>query len=422
MNICLVLPRAFPPDGRVEREARALRADGHAVTLVCANRGGEPTRDHVDGTRIVRVGTDGVRDGVAYAASALTNLAVGVHPKWYRTVERVVKRERSDAIHVHGLTLLQTALLVGRRRDVAVVSDLRENAAAAIRTQRERTGLRGALARPWLATERTLTPPTRWDHLERSCLRRAEHVFTVCAEMKAHYVDRCALDPDRVTVLTHGVDRDRFAAASTDGGVSVAVADRPGCDDHDDDERRPAELACVGDFGDPRGPVTLLSALERVRRHRQVHLTLVDATDGLERALGEAVRERGLEDVVTLECWADDATVAERVNGADVLVAPAVSTPYTETTLPRTLLEYMATGAPLVVTDVAPLERTVTEADAGVVARAGDPAAMADALCRLLDDPAAAARYGENARRALERRYDWERQGERLCRQYRRLA
>ncbi|TCP44299.1 glycosyltransferase [Rhodovulum marinum] len=70
------------------------------------------------------------------------------------------------------------------------------------------------------------------------------------------------------------------------------------------------------------------------------------------------------------------------------------------------LVEAMAVGAPLAVSDCAPVREAVEPGVSAEMVDHRDPAALADAIGRLLDDRARAARLGQGARRAAERLFD----------------
>ena len=56
MNILMVLStKTYPPDGRVEREARDLLRDGHCVYLMARRVSGQAAREVVDGVNVIRV-------------------------------------------------------------------------------------------------------------------------------------------------------------------------------------------------------------------------------------------------------------------------------------------------------------------------------------------------------------------------------
>ena len=72
------------------------------------------------------------------------------------------------------------------------------------------------------------------------------------------------------------------------------------------------------------------------------------------------------------------------------------------------MFEYMACGLPVVCSDFPLWERLVGDADCGVVVDPLDPPAVAAAIEQLWKDPDEARRLGENGRRAVLDRFNWE--------------
>lgn len=68
-------------------------------------------------------------------------------------------------------------------------------------------------------------------------------------------------------------------------------------------------------------------------------------------------------------------------------------------------LEAMSTGRPVVLSDHPGVGDYVADGRTGLLARPGDPGAMADRILDLLDDPAAAAAMGGRGRAAVEERF-----------------
>ncbi len=75
---------------------------------------------------------------------------------------------------------------------------------------------------------------------------------------------------------------------------------------------------------------------------------------------------------------------------------------------PVAVMEAMASGTPVVVSDQVGIDREVAEAGAGLVTTL-EPADVAGAIGRLLDDPDAAERMGRAGEALAARRYSWER-------------
>ena len=79
---------------------------------------------------------------------------------------------------------------------------------------------------------------------------------------------------------------------------------------------------------------------------------------------------------------------------SDIAVLPAI----TREGLPRSVLEAAASARPLIVTDVPGCRHVVRPDVDGLIVPPSDPAALADALARLVADPALRARMGASAR------------------------
>lgn len=90
--------------------------------------------------------------------------------------------------------------------------------------------------------------------------------------------------------------------------------------------------------------------------------------------------------------------------------------------LPKTVIEAMALGLPVVVTRTGGSPELVVDGDCGYVVEPGDPQSLARALQRLADDPAQASRMGAAARRRIALHFNVARGVESLVRLYRELA
>ena len=91
------------------------------------------------------------------------------------------------------------------------------------------------------------------------------------------------------------------------------------------------------------------------------------------------------------------------LRAADVFVLPS-----RHESSPVAVMEAMASGTPVVVSDQVGMHGEIAEVGAGLVTTL-DPADVAGAIGRLLDDPDAAARMGRAGETLAARRYSWER-------------
>ena len=74
--------------------------------------------------------------------------------------------------------------------------------------------------------------------------------------------------------------------------------------------------------------------------------------------------------------------------------------------VPRTILEAMACGRPVITTDAPGCGETVVDGQGGLVVPVGDIAALAAAMRRFLTDPTLVARMGEQARARVVASHD----------------
>ncbi len=72
-------------------------------------------------------------------------------------------------------------------------------------------------------------------------------------------------------------------------------------------------------------------------------------------------------------------------------------------------MEASACGLPVVAGNSGGIPDAVRDGETGFLVPPEDPAAFADAICRLLADPGAAKRMGQAGRRAVETYFNWDR-------------
>ena len=174
----------------------------------------------------------------------------------------------------------------------------------------------------------------------------------------------------------------------------------------------PVVPAAVGSAGDRQGFVTvarlvpqkgidvLIRALAQTSGAAQ-DWTLTLVGDGPEReALERQVLQAGLEEKVHFLGFRPDPQTS-------LLQASVFVLPSRYEGMPNALLEAMAVGLAVVVTDASPGPLEVVEAGvSGLVVPSDEPAALADALDRLAAQPQLRERLGAAAREAL-RQSDW---------------
>lgn len=201
----------------------------------------------------------------------------------------------------------------------------------------------------------------------------------------------------RVARICNGVDHGRFHPQEGNRELPRGMPFRGG------DE---IVLGTVGRLQRVKDHATLISAFGRLCRRSEEwsrRLRLVIAGDGpLREELAAQARESGLEGRIWLPGERSD--VAQIMRAVDVFVLPSLAEG-----ISNTILEAMASGIPVVATDVGGNSELVANGQTGALVPPRDPAALGNAMERYCADAQLRRHHGENGRRRCEDRFSLER-------------
>ncbi len=138
-------------------------------------------------------------------------------------------------------------------------------------------------------------------------------------------------------------------------------------------------LVCVGRLSEQKGHSVLIEAC-RILAASGVEFQLELIGDGdLRGEIEAAIARDGLGDRIALSGWGDEAKVREALLGSRALVLASFAEG-----LPVVIMEAMALRRPVVTTYIAGIPELVRDGVDGLLVPAGDAAALADAMARLL--------------------------------------
>jgi glycosyltransferase involved in cell wall biosynthesis len=221
--------------------------------------------------------------------------------------------------------------------------------------------------------------------------RAADEINAVCrfsADALAHADGFAARHPE---VIENGIDIQKYG-----GGDARTARARLGLDP----DRR--LVACVARFHPVKDHAMLLRAFARVAAFVPDVDLLLAGTGPLRGALETQAAEAGIAARVKFVGVRDD--VPEVLRAADVFTLTSISEAAS-----LTLLEAMASERPVVVTNVGGNPEIVEDGVHGRLVPRGDDERAAEAIVRLLADPAVARAMGAAGRRRVEERYQLDR-------------
>ena len=285
-------------------------------------------------------------------------LAPAAETAYRRGLARVVDEVAPDVVHAHHPAYVgRGALAVARERGLPFVYELR-----CFNGDYDLDG-----RNPYL-----LARGRRQNALELALCRAADHVVTI-ADGLAERVVAGGVPAGRVSVVRNAVDADRFAPR-----------DRS---DHDPGVLR-VGYATTFEVIEGLDVLVEAAALARDRlreRGRRLQVEVAGTGRDIER-ITALVRERGLGDVVSLPGFVPMAGMPGWYAGLDLFVVPRRAAAVAAATTPLKPLEALATGLPLLVSDL-PAMRELLAGQPGVRFVAAQARPLADALLAFAERP-----------------------------------
>ena len=384
--------------------ARRLVEAGHEVTMVTAGDGGERA---VDGIRVVQARGgygDYVRaTGVGYGRRLLAFVRFAL-----AATLAALRGPRPDVVFATSppLTMALPAIVAARRWRVPLVFEVRD-------LWPEAPIQMGALRSP------TAQRLARW--LERAIYRSAAEIVALSPGMRDGIV-ATGVDPERIALIPNASDLDLFSPDLDPGdlraqlgvGAGDFVCSYFGTMGEANDLTQVVEAAALLKVPAAGAGATTAGVTDRNAPGETVPVVFVLQGDGKRRAALEAdVRRRGLDNVVFAP--AGDKHAAARLAAAsDACMTIFKDVPILATNSPNKLFDTFAAGRPAIVNTDGWQRVLVEQHEAGVYARPGDAADLAEQVLALRDDPERARRYGANARALAEREFDRDLLAERL--------
>ena len=345
------------------RHCKSLARAGYEVVLVAAH----PRDAKVDGVQI---------RAIPRRHNRLLRMTCSVYQ-----VFRKALREQADVYHFHDPELIAVgALLAARGR--SVVYDVHEDLPADVRYK------------PYLPA--WLRPSLSWliDRFEKAASHRFSGIVSATRPIA-----------------------DRFASSNKN---SIVVHNFPILDELPLPlvpwENRKSSIAYVGSITEARGVRELITAINLVPERFKARLVLAGsfAPTGLKE---KVARSSGWQKVDYLGV-VDRYSVAKVLSSARIGVVLLHPEPNFLRAMPIKLFEYMASGIPVVASDFPLWREMIQDAGYGLVVDPLDSKAIANAIEYLLSHPIEAEAMGQRGREAVERKYNWRGEEEKLFQFY----
>jgi glycogen(starch) synthase len=221
----------------------------------------------------------------------------------------------------------------------------------------------------------------------------ANRVIVCSQSMKNEICNHFNLPQNKVDVIPNAIDASKYEIPVDRGAVRQRYGVGWG-------EKL---VICVGRLVPQKGVEYFIRAIPKIAR-RFPEAKFVIVGEGWSRDLleGEA-RASGHADKITFTGFASDIEVINLMTSADVLVVPSIYEPFG-----IVALEGMATGVPVVASQVGGLAEVIEHDKTGLFVYPRSPDSIAWGIGKILSDPDHAKWVAENAKEKLHKAYSWE--------------
>lgn len=235
--------------------------------------------------------------------------------------------------------------------------------------------------------------------VEKAVLETAERIVATSPQEQDHMRSLVSAKGN-IDIIPCGTDIHRFGSCTKESARATLGLDQ--------DEK---VVFYVGRFDPRKGIETLVRAVGQSKLRDKEKLKLIigggsrpGQSDGIERDRIEGiVAELGMNDFTIFPGRLGDDLLPAYYAAADVCVVPSHYEPFG-----LVAIEAMASGTPVVASDVGGLQFTVLPEETGLLAAPKDEADFADAIDRILSNPDWRDQLGKGARARVESKFSWD--------------
>jgi len=366
MRICILTSVHTAFDPRIfHKQAKTLAKAGYHVTLIAQHDKDEV----VEGINIIAMPIPRNRSWRMLSTWRMFGLA---------------HQQKADVYHFHDPELLPAGLLLKLLTKKPVIYDVHEDYPGAI------------LTKQWLP------PPVR---------KPLSRLFNLLGQSAASQLDYIVVATDHIATKFKSTDK-----VATIKNYPILEKNAPGTRG---EPGRPT-LIYIGVLSEIRGISDIVQAMSYLAHSRNASLILC----GKFYPAGYEETVRGLKgsDSVEYRGIVKPEVAGQQLGQATIGIVCFHPEPNHVNAMPNKLFEYMAAELPVIASNF-PLWKGIVEGNScGLTVNPLDPAEIAGAIEYLLDHPDEARQMGENGRRAVQEKYNWDSEGKKLLELYERVS
>ena len=320
---------------------------GHDITVYTANKGNEPREEFRDGYKIIRFKND------------LKLMGNSISFRLFRELFKI--RNDFDIIHAHSHLFFSTNLCAFVRKWGSPPLVITNH------------GLISQTVPMWV---HKIYIPT----IANWTFKTADNIICYTENEKS-LLKKLGVDPDKIVVIHNGVDTNVFSSCEK--------------------ERNTDQILWIGRFTPGKGVEYLIEAFDiLIKEYPNLKLIML-GKGAVKGNIEQKIRDLNLSKNIIINEFVPNSELPNIYQNSDVFVLPSINEG-----VPRTILEAMACGLPIVCTALPQLINIVE--GCGFVVPLRYPQALADAISKIISNKELSQKLGENGRKNVVENYSWE--------------
>ncbi|GAB4367963.1 MAG: hypothetical protein Kow0042_08920 [Calditrichia bacterium] len=393
MRIGMIVENEFVPDMRVEREALALKQAGNEVEILAFSYGILPLQEEYKGLKIIRFRVS------KFFFNKLAPLALTVpfyFWKWKRPLKHFVSK-RFDVIHLHDIPLIKPVLKLKNQFNFKLIVDLHENRPEIMKLYSHIYSLPGRL----------LISIKKWEEYQKKYLPHADGIIVVTERAKEQLLKDITYPVKNVVSVTNTLDISSFQHIPK----NVEIVEK---------FSQTWNIVYVGVTGKRRGLETVLKAMAHLKNtYPNIRFIIVGASRD-DQELKKLSQILQISDKVFWAGWVKNDEINSYIQASQVGISPLVRNPHHDTTMANKIVQYLALGKPILVSDCPAQVDIVKKYRCGFIFQDGAAEELCEKIIELYKDKKLYDQLSRNALMA-SKALDWQNEQKKLISSYQNL-
>lgn len=379
----MLLDGEFPPDERVEKEAVSLIHHGNEVSLLCLNYGKQVPTELYNGIYVIRIK---INKNIRNKLLATYLILPFYKFFWKSKVERLLKLNQIDVLHIHDLPLSDIGIRLRKKHYIKVVCDQHEYYSKWIVNTAHYNTPVGKMVKLF----------SNWDSYEKKYLPSADLVVTVEQPLKDFYVSECRIKNERIVVLPNTPSIKLFNYNSIDQKIIDKFNDY-------------FVIFYAGSIDILRGIDTIIGSLPLLRK-KIPNLKFVFAGRFNPKYYDpiRIINNMGVSELTEYLGWIPLSSLPAYIAASDICVhVPPISSDEVNNSIATKIYQYLLMHKPVIVGQAKLMREFVEKNKFGLSIRESDSNDLADKIYHLYSSPGLIQEFTRNAKKvAFE--YTWE--------------